>query len=131
MALMMASGRPSEDRDVAHDLPPARPPRQHGAVQASDSVRAALSALVRSLSGVPAVDEVWLFGSRARGDARSGSDIDLAVIAPRATVAEWLHVWDLVDEADTLLPIDLVRLDRAPEKLKAEVTKHGERLYVR
>lgn len=100
-------------------------------VQAPDSLREALAALVRSLSTVPAVDEVWLFGSRARGDASPGSDIDLAVRAPRATVAEWLRVWELVDQAETLLPIDLVRLDRAPDELKDEVARHGERLYVR
>ncbi len=100
-------------------------------VQAPESVRHAIEDLVRSLVTVPSVDEVWLFGSRARGDARSGSDIDLAIRAPRATVAEWLSVWDLVDEAETLLPIDLVRLEEASEELQSAIARDGERLYVR
>jgi predicted nucleotidyltransferase len=33
------------------------------------------------LKGMQA-DEVWLFGSRARGDAEQGSDLDLLVVVP-------------------------------------------------
>lgn len=90
-----------------------------------------LDRLVRALAQRPSVREVWLFGSRARGDARERSDIDLAVDASGASEREWIDIWTLVDEAPTLLPIDLVRLDRAPEELRASILKDGRRLYPR
>lgn len=39
--------------------------------------------LAGRLARYPAVERVWLFGSRARGDKFERSDIDLAVEAPR------------------------------------------------
>jgi len=36
-------------------------------------------------------DQVWLFGSRARGDARPGSDWDLFVVVPDDTAESVLH----------------------------------------
>ena len=38
--------------------------------------------LLAVLSAEPAVQEVWLYGSRAMGRVRSGSDIDLTLVAP-------------------------------------------------
>ncbi len=43
--------------------------------------RAENEVAVRLLEGMQA-DEVWLFGSRARGDAEEGSDLDLLVVVP-------------------------------------------------
>lgn len=43
--------------------------------------RAESEVAVRLLEGMQA-DEVWLFGSRARGDAEAGSDLDLLVVVP-------------------------------------------------
>ncbi len=99
----------------------------------SSTVRAlpVLDRLVSDLARHSAVREIWLFGSRARGDAGEGSDIDLAVSAPQATDREWIDIWTLVDEAPTLLPIDLVRLELAPEQLRASIVREGKRLYVR
>jgi len=57
--------------------------------------------------------EVWLFGSRARGDARPESDWDLVVVVPDGTREElldlngaWLRVCDLN------LPVDLFPIRR-------------------
>ena len=41
---------------------------------------------VRLLEGLQA-EEVWLFGSRARGDADASSDIDLLVVVPDSSEA--------------------------------------------
>jgi predicted nucleotidyltransferase len=41
---------------------------------------------VRLLEGMQA-DEVWLFGSRARGEAEAGSDLDLLVVVPESREA--------------------------------------------
>jgi predicted nucleotidyltransferase len=63
------------------------------------------------LAALPWVQAVWLFGSRARGDARERSDIDLAILCPSATAAEWQQVLDIIEDADTLLMIDAIRFD--------------------
>ena len=55
------------------------------------------------------MDEVWLFGSRARGDNHMRSDIDLAILCEHATESDWLKIVDIINKADTLLKIDCVR----------------------
>lgn len=57
------------------------------------------------------MDEILLYGSRARGDHRSRSDIDLAIICPQASTQDWFHVLEIIDEGDTLLKVDCVRFD--------------------
>ncbi len=62
------------------------------------------------------VDEIWLYGSRARGDNQERSDIDFAIVCPRATRWEWLTLKDVIDEGDILFKIDCVRLDSLGEE---------------
>ena len=72
---------------------------------------------------------VILFGSRARGDAGPRADVDLAVDAPGLAPREWLRLADMVDEADTLLKIDLVRLDEVPPELRARIEAEGRTVH--
>jgi hypothetical protein len=58
------------------------------------------------------VDEIWLFGSRARGDNEERSDIDLAIICPSANRTDWNLVTDIVNNADTFLKIDCIRFEK-------------------
>ena len=57
-------------------------------------------------STVQAIDptaEVWLFGSRARGDARDDSDWDFLVLTEQATeVALKYAIWDGLTELEWL-----------------------------
>jgi uncharacterized protein len=71
----------------------------------------ALYGFWHKLVALPFVKSVYLFGSRARGDARSKSDIDLAVNCPDASFQQWQEVLDIIEDADTLLGIDVVRYD--------------------
>lgn len=66
---------------------------------------------IKKLSNFPFIDEIWLFGSRARGDNFERSDIDIAVICPTATPEQWQQVIDLIENADTLLKIDCIRYE--------------------
>jgi uncharacterized protein len=88
--------------------------------------------LTRRLAEHPAVERIWLFGSRARGDHFARSDIDLAIEAPGIERAEWaaLHL-DLDEEADTLLLLDFVLMDDMPESFKCRVHREGRLLYER
>lgn len=80
----------------------------------------------------PEVERVLLFGSRANGDAEERSDIDLAVEAPGASDRQWLDLWyALKEESDTLLVVDVVRLEEASADLRREILAKGEVLYER
>ena len=73
---------------------------------------------LQALARLPFVEAIWLFGARARGEQRERSDIDLAIECPGACEAQWQQVLAIIDEADTLLPIDCVRLDEeSPQSL--------------
>lgn len=61
---------------------------------------------------MPFVDAIYLFGSRARGDHRDRSDIDIAILCPNANETDWQTILKLIDDADTLLSIDCIRLDQ-------------------
>ena len=82
--------------------------------------------LARRLAAHPAVERVWLFGSRARGDHFERSDIDLAIEAPGMDRYDWLKLsLDFEEEAPTLLCIDLVRLEEAPDVLREQILEEG------
>jgi predicted nucleotidyltransferase len=91
----------------------------------------AVQRLVERLGAEPSVRRIILFGSRARGEARPRSDIDIAVEAPAATARDWLRLVDISEDADTLLAIDLVRLDDAPPELRDRILREGQSLFER
>ena len=97
----------------------------------ADRAARAIARIVASLAPRAEVRRAILFGSRARGDYQPRSDIDLAVDAPNASPSEWHAIADIVADADTLLPIDLVRLDEAPPELRARIDAEGQVLLER
>lgn len=92
------------------------------------AVHPAMTDLVARLAGMGA-RQVILYGSRARGDNMSRADIDLAVDAPELDVRGWADMQDAVENAQTLLEIDLVRLQEADERLRTNILKDGKILY--
>jgi len=79
------------------------------------------------------IDEIWLFGSRARGDNKERSDIDLAIVCPRASDADWLKVVDIINNADTFLKIDCIRLDvsKLTPEFYANILKDKKVIYMK
>lgn len=72
------------------------------------------------------VKQVLLFGSRARGDNRERSDIDLA--ARGGDILNFYY--DLEEEAWTLLSFDVVNLDEGiSEELQREINRDGVLIY--
>lgn len=71
---------------------------------------------------------VTLFGSRARGDYRDRSDIDLAVSGGDFN----RFALDVDEETSTLLMFDIVNLDGAvqPELLES-IRREGKQLYAK
>lgn len=87
---------------------------------------------IKNLEALPFVAEIWLFGSRARGDNQDRSDIDLAILCPKATDDDWLIIMNIIAEADTLLKIDCVRFEkgRISDTLYNNITKDKKIIYV-
>ncbi len=83
------------------------------------------------LKSLPFVETIWLFGSRARGDNMERADIDLAISCHEAGTKEWLIIAEIIEDADTLLEIDLVNFDKLPENsvLKQNILNQGIVLY--
>ena len=76
------------------------------------------------------VDRIYLFGSRARGDASSKSDYDLAFCFSKTKDESWpLFLATTQESAKTLLPLDLVNIRKINKKLKHEIEKEGRILY--
>lgn len=67
-----------------------------------------------------------LFGSVARGEARPGSDVDIAVLPanPGFTIDDELRLQVGLERA-LLRTVDVVRLDRAPTMLAYRIARDG------
>lgn len=79
------------------------------------------------------VQRVWLYGSRARGDAGRASDIDLAVEAPAASAADFARLHEDVDESAIIHELDVVRLDQLPpdSSLRQKIIRDAQLIYQR
>lgn len=74
----------------------------------------------------PELADIYLFGSRARGEARRFSDIDVAVKARRPLAPGLLaEVREELEQSNCLLEVDLVDLSEAGEALAAAVSREG------
>lgn len=89
--------------------------------------------LLRGLfSAYPEVNRVIVYGSRAMGNYRSGSDIDIALDAPGMENARFLHLCTAAD--DLMLPwmMDLSLLsDINNPALLEHISRVGKPLWVR
>lgn len=93
--------------------------------------------LVRArLVGRPEILEAYCFGSYARGEAATHSDLDIAVYVDRDRLppAPYGYAADLITELMPglgFMPIHLVVLNDAPPLLYHRVLRDGERLLSR
>ncbi len=92
----------------------------------------ASTAILKTIGAQPQVQRVVLYGSRALGRQRSGSDVDLCLFAPSMRLAELLELGSQLD--DLLLPwkIDL-QLNHliSHEGLRAHIQRAGRVLLDR
>ena len=80
---------------------------------------------IEKIKSLDFVNQVWLYGSRARGDNELKSDIDLAIVCnDDATDGDWNKIIDIIENRDTLLMVDYVRFDRMKDnKFKKNILK--------
>lgn len=69
-------------------------------------------------------EHIYLFGSRARGDAGMYSDIDIAIDSKKSLAALLSKVRFSIEESLIPYKVDLVELSKAPY-LKSIVKKEG------
>ena len=88
---------------------------------------------LQKIAALPFVEAIYLFGSRARGDHRERSDIDIAILSPNANESDWWSMLELIDEADTLLSIDCIRLDKESQNsaLRLQIEQDKKLIYER
>ncbi|PIR23811.1 MAG: hypothetical protein COV44_00750 [Deltaproteobacteria bacterium CG11_big_fil_rev_8_21_14_0_20_45_16] len=84
-----------------------------------------LSALRSLFIRYPKIDRVVLYGSRAKGNYRPGSDIDLTLIAPCLGLSELMKIQNEID--DMLLPYK-VDLSLFHQLENADLKDHIERV---
>jgi uncharacterized protein len=78
----------------------------------------------------PEVISVRIYGSRARGDFRNGSDIDMAVVAPGISRLHKAMIADDLDNLGYLLRMDVHYLHEiSNQDLLAVIDAEGQLLY--
>lgn len=87
-----------------------------------------LRELLRRAEHALVLRRVYLFGSRARGDAREDSDVDLA-FEHGSSPAAWADFVNMArEQAPILLDLDLVDLSSATPELREQILKEGRLL---
>lgn len=66
--------------------------------------------------------EVFVFGSRSRGDYKRYSDLDLAIkLAQASSLKNWLEVQEQFSESRIPIKIDLVNLDQIDRNFRQSI----------
>jgi predicted nucleotidyltransferase len=90
----------------------------------------AIAQIKAVLSGYPAIERAVIYGSRAKGNHKPGSDIDLTLIGQRITAAELLALENRLD--DLLLPytFDISRFETLQNtQLIDHINRIGQDFY--
>jgi predicted nucleotidyltransferase len=85
--------------------------------------------MVEKFAAIPETRRVILFGSRARGEARERSDIDLTISAPDADARVWDEYHRIVEESWKLLRVDLSNFEQLADVFHREVERDVVVLY--
>ncbi|MGB8517123.1 MAG: nucleotidyltransferase domain-containing protein [Gallionella sp.] len=93
----------------------------------SDSI---LNDLRRVFAAYPEIEQVLIFGSRANGTFKDGSDIDLAVFAQTMSEARFTQLWNALDALPLIFKMDVLHWDTlANQRLKDKISITGQLIY--
>jgi nucleotidyltransferase substrate binding protein (TIGR01987 family) len=89
--------------------------------------------LLGKLSAFKEIQEVYLFGSRARNDAQERSDIDIAIVCPNSNDVQWNEILKTIEFLPTLIKIDCIRFDNLQKEnpLRQAIIRDKVILYQR
>lgn len=84
----------------------------------------------RVFADFPEIERVIIFGSRAKGTHKDGSDIDLAVFAPTMSEQHFTALWNQLDALPLTFKIDVLHWNKlGNERLKNRIPVEGKVLY--
>lgn len=88
-----------------------------------------IQAIIKELQKRENVTKAIIFGSRARGDYRYNSDIDLAVYSEGKISPD---LWLALDEAAGIYKIDVIDMNGPlDEKMRQKIEEQGLEVYCR
>lgn len=84
------------------------------------------------LAEEPKLQKAIVFGSRAKGTHKPGSDVDLALFGPRLERPDLLRLSQILNE-ETTLPwrFDLLLAEQASTEIQAHIARVGLCIYER
>ena len=84
------------------------------------------SSIIKIITAFYPDAKIYLFGSYARGTAKQGSDIDVAIdVGKRLNLHERQFLWNLLDALPTIQRIDLVDMHAIPDDMRESILKKG------
>ena len=89
--------------------------------------------IVSILEKYSEVESACIFGSRARGDYRNGSDIDIALFGENLTFQINTKIYFEIDDLYLPYKIDLINFNSLgkEDKIKDSILKEGVEIYAR
>lgn len=98
--------------------------------KALNDVSVILKDTLVQLSQIENIEEIILFGSRARGNNEPRSDIDLAIKCSLLSDKVWnREVVEIIENANTLLKIDCLRFEKTSLEMQQNILKYGKTLW--
>jgi len=84
------------------------------------------SSIIKIITAFYPDAKIYLFGSYARGTAKQGSDIDIAIdVGKRLNLHEHQFLFNLLDALPTVQKIDLVDMYKIPDTMRESILKEG------
>jgi len=95
-------------------------------MKAEDAIERVIEILTREVQP----DEVLLFGSRAKGTAHKGSDIDLAIVGGRKlSYRERRKMKEKIEDISGLYSVDIVFIEEVDKDFKELIRETGKVIY--
>lgn len=89
-----------------------------------------MATLRRILKGFPEIKRVCIYGSRALGNYRTGSDIDLAIMEPATDLRQLNSIQSAFDESHLPMRVDLVDFHGlSNQALREHIVRAGMLIY--
>ena len=89
-----------------------------------------LKLIIDVLSKNKKIKKAIIYGSRAKGNYKEGSDIDIAIIAPELEFSEYLKIIDEMEQLDIPNKIDITNYDLLDNAIIEHIKRWGKEIYV-